>query len=256
MNHKLLRGPLVYLVILLHVAFVAGCVSTSAKKISPSDVATANVNLATEYFRLGRMETALKSAKKAVDADAKSVSANSLLALIYQRLEQPLLADEYFLNAISRVQEDTGEFGIIHNNYGVFLCQNNKFTGAEEHFLLAANNKLYSTPQGAYENVGICALKSKKIKLAEKYFRKSLEISPDMPRSLIELANIQYDAEKFLSSRAYLQRYHAMAKSDAKTLFFAIKIEKKLGSFDEAFRIQDELRKRFPDSEEARNVSN
>ena len=256
-GHKVnLANFAVSLVVILHIALVAGCVSTSQKKILPSEVVEANVNLASEYFRLGRMEAALNSAKKAVAADSESVSANSLMALIYQRLEQSSLADDFFSNAVEFVAEDTGEYGIIHNNYAVFLCQNNRFLDADEHFLLAAKNRLYETPQNAYENAGVCALKGDRETLAEGHFLKSLELSPNMPRALFELANIQYNAEKYLSARAYIQRYHVVARGNAKSLYLAMMIEKKLGAVEQEQQIKNELKKRFPDSQETSQLKN
>ena len=247
---------LIGLVVILHVALVvlAGCVSTSAKKVSQEEIADANVNLAVEYFRLGRMEPALNSAKKAVAAQSESVAANSMLALIYQALEQPLLAEEHFSISIEHVQEDTGEFGDIHNNYAIFLCQNDRILDAEEHFLLAANNKLYSTPQNAYENAGVCALNGGRGKESEAFFRKALALASNMPRSLFELAKIQYNAEQFLSARAYFQRFHAVDQGSAKSLFMAMTVEEKLGAPEEALRIKNELKKRFPDSLESKSL--
>lgn len=242
--------------VILHIAFISGCVSTSKKKVLPSEIVEANVNLAAEYFRMGRMESALKAAKKAVAADAESVSANSMLALVYQKLEQPSLAEEHFAVAIEQVKEDTGEFGSVHNNYAIFLCQNDRLLDADEHFLLAVNNKLYASPQDAYENAGICALKGGKTEEAKAYFQKTLTLAPNKPRPLFELAKIQYNAGKFMSARAYFQRYHAIVKGDAKSLFMAMTVELKLGAFDQALKIKNELKKRFPDSQETSSLSN
>jgi len=242
--------------VILHIALILGCVSTTSKNVSPSAIAEANANLASEYFRMGRMEEALRAAKKAVVADSESVVANSLLAVIYQKLEMPLKANEYFFSAIELHQEDDAGYGVIRNNYGVFLCQQGEYIDAEENFLLAAKNKLYRTPQNAYENAGICALKFNKIGKAENYFKKALAFSPTMARSLVELAAIQYDAQNFLSARAYLQRYHAVAEGSAESLFLTIKAELKLGADEEAQRIINVLIERFPDSKEAKVLAN
>ncbi len=265
MRKESMRRQAPNLVVILHIVFYAlllsgllgslgGCVSVSSQKISPTEVAKANVNLAAEYFRLGRLEPALVAAKKAVAADDESVSANLMLALIYQSLEQAPLAEEYFVGAIEQVSEETSEYGTVHNNYAVFLCQNNRLPDAEQHFLLAAENKLYDTPQGAYENAGICALKAGKLKKAAVYFQKALTLSPNMQRSLFELAKIQYNAEKYVSASAYFQRYHEMSSGSAETLFMAMTAEQKNGSPEQALRIKNELTKRFPDSQEVGRI--
>ena len=126
-----MQSKIIFLVVLLHIGFLSSCVSISSKKVVPEEVAAANINLAAEYFSLGRMEQALNAAKKAVKADPQSVNANAMLGLIYQRLEQARQADEYFSTAVELVDEDSADFGIIHNNYGVFLCQQNQLLDAE-----------------------------------------------------------------------------------------------------------------------------
>ena len=250
-----MQNKIIFLVVLLHIGFLSSCVSTNSKKVVPEEVAAANINLAAEYFSLGRMEQALNAAKKAIKADPQSVNANAMLGLIYQRLEQARQADEYFSTAVELVDEDSADFGIIHNNYGVFLCQQNHLLDAEEHFLLAANNKLYRSPQSAFENAGVCALKANRSKAAEKYFRAALKITPNLPRSLIEMAKIQFKKANYLSARGYLQRYHEVTNGDAKSLFLAIKVERLLGAENEVLRLKNELLKRFPDSREAKMLT-
>lgn len=252
-----MRRPKRVLVVILHIAlyvlFLSGCVSVSSTKASPSEITKAHVNLSAEYYRLGRMEPALAAAKKAVAADDESVAANSMLALIYQTLEEPALAEAHFVKATEYVLDDTSEFGRVHNNYAVFLCRNDRFLDAETHFLLAANNKLYRTPQGAYENAGVCFLKKGKVKEAVTYFRKALALSPNMPRSLFALAKAQYNAGKYLSARRYFQRYHAVSAGSAQSLYMAMTVERKLGEAEQALRIKTELKKRFPDSQEVKD---
>ena len=242
------------LVIILHIALLSGCVSTGQKKASPDEIARANINLAAEYFRLGRLEPALNSAKKAIAADPESITGNSLIALIYQRLDQPGLAEEYFSTAVELVAEDTSEYGVIHNNYGVFLCQNNRLLDADESFSKAANNKLYQTPQDAFENAGLCAINGGRWEMAEEHFRKALKLAPKKPRSLIGMAKIQYNAKKYLLSRAYLQRYHAVSKGNAASLLLALKVERELSADNEVKRLKKELQTRFPESEEAKSL--
>jgi len=247
------------LVVILHIALgvflLGGCVSVAPQKASPQEIMEANVNLSAEYYRLGRLEPALVAAKKAVAADAESVSANLMLGLIYQALDEPRLAEEYYSNAIAFVDEDKGEFGRVHNNYAVFLCQNNRLPEAETHFLLAAKNKLYATPNRAYENAGICLLKNGKSDEAAVFFRKALVLAPNMPRALFELAKIQYNAEKYAEASAYFRRYHAITQGSVQSLSMAMIAAHKSGATEQALAIKTELKKRFPDSQEVNRVA-
>jgi type IV pilus assembly protein PilF len=56
-----------------------------------------------------------------------------------------------------------------HNNYGVFLCQQQKVDLAIAHFLVAAQDPRYTMPTKAYENAGLCALMIKDPR-ADEYF--------------------------------------------------------------------------------------
>jgi len=241
------RNSIIILTLVVFLHMLTACVSTSESKVVPEEVAKANVNLASEYLRLEKLDLAVKSAKKAIKAQPDSVQANSLIALIYQRLELLEKADFHFSKAVEYAEEDSAEYGVVHNNYGVFLCQQDRFFDAEEHFILAADNKLYVSPEQAFENAGLCGLKQNDSKMAERYFGMALKVKPGSVRSLIELAKLNYANEEYLRSRAFIQRYHDVETPSVQSLKLAIQIETQLGAEEEVILLKNKLNDRFPE---------
>ena len=75
-------------------------------------------------------------------------------------------AEKDYLKAISLAPDS----GSAQNNYGVFLCRQEKYAAAISHFDLAASDPNYLYPAEAYKNAASCALKIPNKPLARKYF--------------------------------------------------------------------------------------
>ena len=244
------------LIIVVVIFALVACVNISKNRADPEEIAQAHVNLGGEYYRQNRLDLALESLKKALDADPQSVEANSMIALVYQELNESSLAALHFESAIEYVRSDSPLYGNVHNNYGSFLCGAGSKISAEEHFLKAANNKLYKTPEKAYENAGVCAMERERFDEAREYFQKALEIKPTLPRSLFEMAKLQFDAGENMSARAYIQRFHSVNSMTPASLLLSIRNEDKLGRREEVRKLFEQLQKRFPKSQELDSAAN
>ena len=137
------------------------------------------------------------------------------------------------------------------NNYGQFLCQEARYDEAEEIFLKAAQNPLYSTPEIALSNAGTCAMAQSKLDIAETHFRNALEKNPRVAVALIQMSQISYENANYLSARAYLQRYLEISPHTAKSLWLGIRIERELGDKNTLSSYTLLLKNKFPDSREA-----
>ena len=243
-------GIVGFLVIILHVVVLSGCVAVNKRAASDEQIARANVDLATEYFRKGQLNFALDSLKKALSFSSKSVEGNALMALVYDRLEQPEKAETFFDKAQDLVTEESATYSYVHNLYGTFLCQYGRIDEAESHFDKAISNKLNRNPEVALENAGFCAFEHQQFDKAEKYLRQALKISPSLPGVLFKMAKLQFETQQYLSARAHIQRYHAVQK-EADSLALAIDIERAMGAEQEANKLIGELKKLYPNSEQA-----
>ncbi len=228
-----------------------GCVSMPENNPGSSEkIAKVNMQLGANYLRQGKLEFALEKLKKSIDHNPALTSAHSVIAIVYNRLGKNELADKHYQESINLTADDSAEYGAVHNNYGVFLCEHARYAEAEVHILRAVNHQLYKTPEVGFENVGVCATRQGKMEKAEGYFRQALQINSKMPRALLNMAQIKYTAKHYLQARAYMQRYHEIIAGSAASLWLGVRIEKKLGNQRIVSKLGSDLTSRFPDSDE------
>ena len=221
------------------------------KNIRPAQttnqIALSNLNLGIAYIKERNFEKALEKLDKAKKADPEYSPVYNVYGLLYQQLGQLNKAEENFKRAIRLNDNDSSTL----NNYGRFLCQQKRIDEAETAFLQAADNPLYETPEIAITNAGLCfdnnGLKDK----AVKYYREALTVNPQMSPALLKMCEISVKEQDFLAARGYLQRYEAVARHIAKSLWLGIQIENKLGDKDAVSSYALLLKNSFPESNEA-----
>lgn len=227
------------------------CVANNPLRGSDADIARANVNLAAEYYRLGRVEYALESVKKALKADSTSVEANSLIAQIYSQIGESKLAQKFFEVAAEHAQFDTLIYGQVHNNFGTFLCLNDKSFDAEAQFILAAENKLYRTPAAAYENAAFCVLGRPDTKKAMKYFEAALAIEPNLSKSLYQMARLSLNEKEYEKAALFAEKLNSAGIVSSEVLMLSVQSQLALGETQKARRFFEQIKKEFPNSTEA-----
>ncbi|WP_342118107.1 type IV pilus biogenesis/stability protein PilW [Pseudoduganella sp. OTU4001] len=186
------------------------------------------LQLAAGYFEQGNYPVALDEVKKAIAADPQGVSGYSLRAIIYMRMNEKALANDSFLQALKLAPNDPD----LNNNYGSFLCQNERIKESFKHFDAALGNRNYQSPAGAANNAGSCALKIKDYGLAEKYLLRALELAPDVPETNVGLARVYYAQRNYPRASMFIARLGRVAKLDnlpAEVLWLAIKVQHKMG---------------------------
>ncbi len=204
------------------------------------------VQLAIAYMREGQLSAALQKIKTGLDLDPSNAEAHNVIALLYERLGELGLAEQHFQYA-ARLQPRNS---YVHNAYGTFLCKRQRFEEATREFEEALANPLYQTPEVALTNAGVCVRRKDDKNGAEALFRKALQHNPRFPSALSHMAQISYEAGNMLSVRAYLQRYHEVARSTAASLWLGIRAERTLGDKDLLASYEILLRGDFPDSNE------
>ena len=245
------------MVLALALPLLWACEQTGTRNIKPGRTTTdssvtANINLGVEYLRRDEFEKALEKLERARDIDPGYYETYNMLGLLHQRLGQYRIAEENFKKALKLNGADSATL----NNYGQFLCQRNRIEEATKIFQQAADNPLYQTPEIAVANAGFCALRDKDPVKAETYLRRALELNPKFAEALLPMAQLSYDTGNYLSARGYLQRYLAVSKHTARTLWLGIQIEKEMGDTDAVSSYSLSLRNNFPNSEEARKLKN
>jgi len=249
-------------IVLLSIAvLLAGCQSNSTRQedatgelgspvqqVSPADV---YVELGTAYLQEGQLSEAFKNARKAVMVDSKRASAHNLLGVVYQRLGQMQQAGEHYRQAVRL--EPQNPYAL--NALGSYLCGQGAYDEANGYFERAQRNPLNPTPWVAPHNAGRCAEQAGKLEQAETHYRAALRKNPRFAPSLLRMAHLSFGQGKFLSARAYLQRYAQVAPHTADSLWLGVRTEKQLGDMDQVASYTLKLRANFPDSEQARYLN-
>ncbi len=158
---------------------------TSAPNLREQDsqasrAASVNVQLGAGYMNQGKNELALSKLNRALEEDPKLPSAHYVIAILYERLGEIKKADTHYRRAVELAPDDPE----AHNNYGTFLCSQNRLKEADVQFLAALKDPLYKTPEFAYTNAGICALKIPDVAKAENYFNEALRVNPRFANAL------------------------------------------------------------------------
>jgi len=232
------------LVILL---LLSACTGPTRTKEQKEKSAEAYTNLGLGYLRQGNRTAAMENLLKAIETNPKSSAAQHSIALAYQQYGRPELADEHYIIALDL----DGENGLINNNYGAFLCREKRYSESVIYFENAVKDIQYETPSRALENAGLCALGIPDIKMAETYFRRAIKINQQLPISLLELAKLSLQNKKYMSVRAFIQRYEKVTSHTPESLWIAIQAERKLKDNLAVTKFSLRLEKEFPESKEA-----
>jgi len=246
---------ILFIIFMVLISILQGCSSIEAYKEQESKnqrIAETHVELGIGYYKQGKMDYALQNIQKAIDAKPDYASAHSAIALVYEQMQKFDEADDHFREAISLSPEDGG----LYNNYGVFLCNQKRYKEADKYYLKAIATPQYPTPELAYENAGSCARQAQEYEKAENYLTEALKRNPKLPVSLINMAEVKFEKNNFLSSRAFLQRFEAVSPHNAATLWLGVRIERKLGNKNAESNYAKQLQTDFPKSEQFKLLLN
>ena len=222
-------------------------INTQGEESRVRESARIHTELGAGYFSQRNIPVALEEFTQATQIDPTYPMAYTGLGLVYASLKEDAKAEANFKKALE-LDPASSE---AHNNYGTFLCSRDRIDESITHFLEAVKNPLYSTPEAAYLNAGVCALKKKDVANAELYLQKALQIQPLLHPAAYQLASIQYGKGNFAQVRNLLQ-YALAEQPSPEILWLAIRTERKLGGKDAEASYALELRRRYPQSEEAK----
>jgi len=234
--------------LIITVFLLGGCASGGHKKQPKGDPAEANTRLAIEYMREGMYEAAMEKFKKALKQNPRLQMAHSSVAILYERLGETDLADKHYRRAYNLDRDDA----LTLNNYGRFLCREGRLKEADKMFMSAISNPLYKHPEMVYTNAGICANKKPDLELADKYFRKALQLNPKYAPALRAMVKSSFARKEYLATRAYLQRLQDVAALTPEFLWIGVRAETELGDRDAVSSYALLLKNKYPEADETR----
>ena len=205
-------------------------------------------DLAAAYYERAQYKIALDELRKAITADRDFGPAYHVYGLIYMDLAEDKMAEENFRRAIELNPNDSN----ARTGFGWFLCTRGQYDAGLAQFTAALSNPLYAQPEKAMTNAGLCAEKKGDLLLAENSLVKALKLQPDNPNTILKLANLNFRQGRLMDARRLLDRHDELAPQSAESLWLGVRLERKLGDRAQEAAYGLQLRKRFPDSNEAR----
>lgn len=247
------------LIVVGAVATVAACASQSSTESKPvTDSAQADgrrraevhTSLAGEYYQRGNLAVAIAEARAAVKDDPTYFPAYNMQALVYMELREDGPARQAFDQAL-KLSPNNPE---VLNNFGWFLCLRNETNRGLELMLRATTDTLYPTPEKAYLSAGLCMRRAGRNAEAEDYLRRAVLIRPDLIGALFNLAVITFERGAMQDAEIYLLRYMRLATPNLESLVMGVKIARGNGDGAAEESFLQQLRRRFPDVPEAREL--
>lgn len=209
-----------------------------------------NLQMGVRYLDMGMLEVAQEKLETAYDLDSSNPETLNALAVFYERIKDDEKAADFYQSAISKDPDNYSS----KNNYGRFLCEHGKHEKGLSMLQEALDSPMNQRPWLALTNIGICWTKQNDTAKAEEYLRRALFANPAYPPALQEMLKISYNNQQYMSARAFLERYQAVAKHSPETLWFGYQTERAMGNRQAAENLKEQLISAFPTSSEALQV--
>ncbi|MFA6971768.1 MAG: type IV pilus biogenesis/stability protein PilW [Gallionella sp.] len=238
-------------VILMAVLVLAGCAGGNAAKQQIDERTQKSAKIHTElaglYFERAQMGIALSEIDLALQAERNYAPAYNVRGLIHMSLREDTEAEADFQQSL-RLDKANSE---AHNNYGWFLCQRSREQESIAHFMAAVKDPLYTTPERAYLNAGLCFQKAGNNKDAEEFLLRALRAQPDLTQALMAMAELKFAMAEFPAASKYFASYAKKNENlTAGQLWLAVRIERKVGDGNAEASYALQLRQLYPDARE------
>lgn len=240
-------------------ANISGCASTGASSaglgaeiVTPSDESEARrrarirLELAANYFESGQTTVALDEVKQALVTDPTYADAYNLRGLIFMRLNDYTQAEDSFRRALGVRSTDPG---ILHN-YAWLLCQQQKYSEADQQFNLVLTSTTYATRSKTLMAQGLCQARAGQNEQAEISLAKAYAIDAGNPIVAYNLANLLLQRKELVRAQFYIRRLNNSDMADAASLWLGMKVEHALRDSVALRQLASQLKRRFSDSRE------
>ncbi len=238
-------------VALMVMLVLAGCAGGHTVKQPGNERAQNSAKIHTElagmYFERAQMGVALSEIELALLADRNYAPAYNVRGLIHMSLREDKEAEDDFVQSLRLDKADSE----AHNNYGWFLCQRGRERESIAHFMAAVKNPLYTTPERAYLNAGVCFQKAGNNAEAEDFLQRALRVQPDLTQALISMAELKFAEGDAPAASRYFARFAQKNENlTAAQLWLAIRIERRAGDGNAEASYALQLREHYPDARE------
>jgi len=229
---------------------LSACVTTTNDRLSqnrdPKKAVAAYVEAGVLFIQHNQMESASRALNRAQEIDPDNPAVNNGLALFYSVEGDKSQTEKYFQKALS----SNPDFSQARNNYAAFLFQEGRIDDAIEQLERVVKDYHYDRRYTAYENLGLCYLKTGDKEKAEHSFNRALKLNANLPISQMEMAQLSFERGDNQAALRYLSNYEQMAKPNPRQLWLGIRLQRLLGNKDKLASYELALKNLFPGSPE------
>ncbi|MET0733736.1 MAG: type IV pilus biogenesis/stability protein PilW [Casimicrobiaceae bacterium] len=220
------------------------------QEATPQQRAVIRTDLAAGYYERGQFDVAIDVLKEAEQLDANNPRIYDVYGLVYTMLGEPQKAETSFRRALSLAPNNPD----IRANWGAFLCATGRERESIPEFEAAVRDPLYKTPEIAFINAGKCTLALGDSKKADEYFRLALTAAPSNATASYQLALLAYKETRVQDARFWLRPAVQATQPRPDALLLGVCIERKLGDRQAELSFASQLKNRYPDAPETRQI--
>jgi type IV pilus assembly protein PilF len=221
-------------------------IKTASDQTAADKRAGIRLRLATQYLEARQYPVALDEVKQAINIDPTLVDAYHVRALIYMGMNETALAEDSFRTALSMRENDPD----VLNNYGWFLCQNNRYAEAKATLQRAVQAPSMNGPVKPLTNLGVCEMRNGDMVSAQKHLQTAYGYDRNDPALLTNLAQLSFQRGDMPKAREYVGRVNSSRFASAQSLWLGARIARRQGDTETQNALTAQLRSRFPDSRE------
>ena len=210
-----------------------------------------NTDLGAKYMASKDFQLADDKLRRALNQDPSYAPAHWTYALLQERLGQFEEAEKYYRSALRVDPKDSSG----NNNYGTFLCKHKRYQEADKYFKAAIADPLYRNRASSSLNAGVCAMQIPDYDSAQDYFEEVLRLQPGQRVALYQIAKLHFEKDELIKARGYMLNFEKNSKHTSESLWLAYRIEDGLGNRPEADAYASQLASNFPNSNEARELT-
>lgn len=244
-----MRNNTGYSLIFISVLLLGGCVTEGPPELKawPTEKRVqAHIDLANSYLQRGKLEVAREAFEKAIKVDPGSSKAYHGLGLIAAQQLNMTKASEYLKKA---VQLDSSNIRAV-SDYALVLCKDESPEKG-----LNVLKKHVAQPSVASLSTRLafarCYDESGDVDQAEVFYKSVLNESASQKQALLSMANLKFNAGRYLSASAFIQRYFYTNAMAPEALFLGASIENALDNIEERDYYTQQLWTLYPKSNQA-----
>ncbi len=204
----------------LLVALISGCVSQSTlvetnriaqPRTDMTEAARTRMSLGLNYLQRGDTSQAKYNLEKASQLAPEMAEIDNAIAYYYQQVGETELAEQSYRQSLRK----DGDNPDTLNNFGVFLCQLQKYQEATNLLQKAIKNPTYIRVADSYENLAFCAVAQQQYPQYQQYLRQSLAHNGNRVSAVYLMAEFSYASSDLAEAKKWSARLEQLGERSA-----------------------------------------